>query len=50
MTVKEKIIATKTLDFVLSIVHLFTQLKKEYKFIISKQISRSAVSIGANVE
>lgn len=47
---KENIIATKTFDFALSIIELFIQLKKENEFIISKQIIRSATSIGANVE
>ncbi len=47
---KENIIATKTFDFALSIVNLFIELKKENEFTISKQILRSAMSIGANVE
>jgi four helix bundle protein len=47
---KDNIIVTKTFDFALSIVNLFVQLKKENEFIISKQILRSATSIGANVE
>ncbi len=47
---KENIIATKTFDFALSIVGLFIELKKGNEFIISKQILRSATSIGANVE
>ncbi|MBC7641241.1 MAG: four helix bundle protein [Flavobacterium sp.] len=47
---KENIIATKTFDFALCIVNLFVQLKKENEFIISKQVLRSATSIGANVE
>jgi four helix bundle protein len=47
---KENIIVTKTFDFALSIVNLFVQLKKENEFIISKQILRSATSVGANVE
>ena len=47
---KENIIVKKTFDFALSIVNLFIQLKKENEFIISKQILRSATSIGANVE
>ena len=34
----------------MSVVNLFVQLKKENEFIISKQILRSATSIGANVE
>lgn len=50
MSMKENIIATKTFDFALSIINLFVQLKKENEFIISKQIVRSATSIGANVE
>lgn len=50
MSVKENIIAIKTFDFALSIVNHFTQLKKENEFIISKQILRSATSIGANIE
>jgi len=47
---KENIIAIKSFDFALSIVNLFVLLKKENEFIISKQILRSATSIGANVE
>jgi four helix bundle protein len=47
---KENIIVTKTFDFALSVVNLFIELKKENEFIISKQILRSATSIGANVE
>ena len=47
---KENIIVTKTFDFALSIVNLFIELKKENEFIISKQILRSATSVGANVE
>ena len=47
---KESIIVTKTFDFALSVVNLFIELKKENEFIISKQILRSATSIGANVE
>lgn len=47
---KENVIVTKTFDFALSIVNLLVQLKKENEFIISKQILRSATSVGANVE
>jgi four helix bundle protein len=47
---KENIIVTKTFDYALSVVNLFIELKKENEFIISKQILRSATSIGANVE
>ena len=48
--VKENIIAVKTFEFALSIISLFIALKKENEFIISKQLLRSATSIGANVE
>ncbi len=47
---KENIIAAKSFDFALSIINLFVKLKKENEFIISKQILRSATSVGANVE
>jgi four helix bundle protein len=47
---KENIIAIKTFDFSLNIISLYTQLKKENEFIISKQLLRSGTSIGANVE
>ena len=47
---KDNIIAIKSFDFALSIVNLFIELKKENEFIISKQILRSATSIGANIE
>ena len=47
---KDNIIAIKTFEFSLSIINLFTQLKKENEFIISKQLLRCGTSIGANVE
>ncbi len=47
---KDNIIANKTFDFALSIIHLYTKLKNQNEFIISKQLLRSATSIGANVE
>ena len=47
---KENVIAIKTFDFALTIINLFTELKNENEFIISKQLLRSATSIGANVE
>ncbi|WP_394759106.1 four helix bundle protein [Flavobacterium sp.] len=47
---KDNIIAIKSFDFALSVVNLFVLLKKENEFIISKQILRSATSIGANIE
>ena len=47
---KDNIIAVKTFEFSLSIINLYTQLKKENEFIISKQLLRCGTSIGANVE
>lgn len=47
---KDNLIANKTFDFALSSIDLYIRLKKESEFIISKQIMRSATSIGANVE
>lgn len=47
---KDNIIAIKTFDFSLNIISLYTQLKKENEFIISKQLLRCGTSIGANVE
>lgn len=44
------LILKKTFDFSLSIIKLYTNLISEKKFIISKQLLRSATSIGANVE
>lgn len=46
---KESIIATKSFAFALSIISLYTQLKKQNEFVISKQLLRSGTSIGANV-
>jgi len=47
---KDNIIAVKTFDFALNIINLYTQLKRENEFIISKQLLRCGTSIGANVE
>ncbi|MCF6133472.1 four helix bundle protein [Flavobacterium wongokense] len=47
---KDNLIANKTFDFALSSIDLYIKLKKENEFIISRQIMRSATSIGANVE
>jgi len=47
---KDNIIANKTFEFSLSIISLYTALKNENEFIISKQLLRSATSIGANIE
>lgn len=47
---KDNLIQKKSFDFALSIIRLFKELSKQREFIISKQLLRSATSIGANVE
>lgn len=47
---KENVIANKSFGFALQIISLYTALKRENEFIISKQLLRSGTSIGANVE
>lgn len=47
---KDNLIAIKTFEFSISIIKLFIQLKDENEYVISKQLLRSATSIGANVE
>jgi four helix bundle protein len=46
----EYIIVDKTFKFSLDIISLFKKLQQEREFIISKQLLKSATSIGANVE
>ncbi len=50
MAIKNNLIQEKSFDFALSIISLFKRLQEEREYIISKQILRSATSIGANVE
>ena len=47
---KENIIIDKTFNFSLDIISLFKELQNEREYILSKQLLRSATSIGANVE
>ena len=47
---KENIIQKKTFDFSLQIIDLYKKLKENHEYEISKQLLRSATSIGANVE
>ena len=47
---KQNLIQDKSFQFSLSIIGLYQELLKEREYIISKQILRSATSIGANVE
>jgi four helix bundle protein len=50
LIMRENIIKTKSFDFALSIVGLYKQMQEKKEFVISKQLLRSATSIGANVE
>jgi four helix bundle protein len=47
---KENIIIDKTFKFSLDIISLYQKLQVEKEFVLSKQLLRSATSIGANVE
>ena len=47
---KDNIILDKTFDFALRIIELYKQMTAQHEFILSKQLLRSATSIGANVE
>ena len=44
------IIREKSFKFALDIINLFKQLNQKNEFIISKQLMRSGMSIGANIE
>src|SRR6476619_2572433 len=46
---KDNVIVNKTIDFSLAIINYCDSLEKERKYVISKQLLRSATSIGANV-
>ena len=50
MAVKNNIIQEKSFKFSLSIIRLYKELQDEREYIISKQILRSATSVGANIE
>ena len=47
---KENIISRKAFNFSLEIIKLFVVMTKQNEFIISKQLLKSATSIGANIE
>ena len=46
---EDSIIAKKSFDFALTIITLYSELKKHNEYVISKQLLRSGTSIGANV-
>lgn len=47
---KDNLIQQKSFDFALSIIALYKKLIAGKEFVISKQLLRSATSIGANIE
>ena len=47
---KDNLIQTKSFEFSLSIISLYKLLQNEREYIVSKQLLRSATSIGANIE
>lgn len=47
---KDNLIQNKSFEFSLSIIGLYKKLIEQKEFVISKQLLRSATSIGANVE
>ncbi len=47
---KDNIILTKSFDFALQIIELYTQMKAQKEYVLSKQVLRSGTSIGANIE
>ena len=47
---KRNIIQEKSFNFSLGIIALYKKLQAEKEFVLSKQLLRSATSIGANVE
>ncbi len=47
---KKNLILDKTFDFSLDIIELYKVLRQNNEFVISKQLLRSATSIGANAE
>nr|MDZ8039587.1 four helix bundle protein [Nostoc sp. CreGUA01] len=46
----ESIIQQKSFEFALKIIDLYIQLQEQREYVLSKQLLRSATSIGANVE
>ncbi|MDX1651135.1 MAG: four helix bundle protein [Brumimicrobium sp.] len=45
----ENILSQKSFNFSLAIIALYKQLNKEKEYVMSKQLLRSATSIGANI-
>jgi four helix bundle protein len=47
---KKNIIKDKSFDFAIKIIDLYSKLRQQNEFVISKQLLRSGTSIGANIE
>ncbi len=47
---KKNIVKEKSFEFALSVIGLYQELIKANEFVLSKQLLRSATSIGANIE
>jgi four helix bundle protein len=46
----ENIIQQGSFEFALDVIHLYRELQGHHEYVLSKQLLRSATSIGANVE
>jgi four helix bundle protein len=46
----KSIVSERAFNFALKIIFLYQEMKKQNEFVISKQLLRSATSIGANIE
>ncbi len=47
---RENLIVDKSFDFSLQIIKLYKELVRQHEYVISKQILKSGISIGANVQ
>lgn len=47
---KDNLIQNKSFNFALRIIKVYSYLKQQHEFILSKQLLRSGTSIGANIE
>ncbi|PJA48632.1 MAG: four helix bundle protein [candidate division SR1 bacterium CG_4_9_14_3_um_filter_40_9] len=48
--IKDNLIQQKSFDLAIEIINLYKYLKEKNEFVLSKQLLRSATSIGANIE
>ncbi|MEH2213744.1 four helix bundle protein [Nostoc sp.] len=46
----ESVIQQKSFKFALEIIHLYIKLQEQCEYVLSKQLLRSGISIGANIE